>query len=87
MLKPALGTPEADSRARAFWLLFAALDVVAVAGLVLFARPFGADTEETRRRARRIMRGVYVAVLLVGGFFLYAAFSSRPSTRAPPSRP
>ena len=78
MLKPALGTPEADSRARAFWLLFAALDVVAAAGLVLFARSFGADTEDTRRRARGVMRGVYATVLLMGGFFLYVAFSSTP---------
>ncbi len=78
MLKPALGTPQADERARTFWLLFAALDVVAVAGLVLFARRFGSDTEGTRRQARLIMRGVYLAVLLVGGVFLYAAFSSTP---------
>jgi proton-dependent oligopeptide transporter, POT family len=78
MLKPALGTPEADGRARAFWLLFALLDVIAAAGLVLFARRFGADTEETRRQARAVMRGVYAAVLLVGGVFLYVAFSSTP---------
>jgi len=69
---------EADSRARAFWLLFAVLDVVAAAGLVLFARSFGADTEDTRRRARGVMRGVYATVLLVGGVFLYTAFSSTP---------
>jgi POT family proton-dependent oligopeptide transporter len=78
MLKPALGTPQADERARTFWLLFAVLDVVAVAGLVLFARRFGADTEETRRRARLVMRGVYATVALVGVAFLYAAFSSTP---------
>jgi hypothetical protein len=78
MLKPALGTPEADSRARAFWLLFAALGVVAAAALVLFARSFGADTEDTRRRARRVMRGVYATVLLMGGFFLYVAVSKAP---------
>jgi hypothetical protein len=78
MLKPALGTPQADERARAFWLLFAALDVVAVAGLVFFSRRFGKDTEETRHRARLIMRGIYAAVLLIGGVFLYVAFSSTP---------
>ena len=87
MLKPALGTPQADSRARAFWLLFAALDVVAAAGLVLFARSFGADTVDTRRRARTIMRGVYAAVLLIGGVFLYGPSRRRPSSRVPPSRP
>jgi hypothetical protein len=45
---------------------------------VLFARRFGADTEDTRRRAAVIMRGVYTAVLLLGGVFLYVAFSSTP---------
>jgi POT family proton-dependent oligopeptide transporter len=78
MLKPALGTPQADGRARAFWLLFAALDVLAVGGLVLFARRFAADSEETRRRASVMMRGIYTAVLLLGGVFLYAALSSTP---------
>jgi dipeptide/tripeptide permease len=78
MLKPALGTPGADGRARTFWLLFAALDVVAAVSLVLFARRFGADTEETRRRARAVMHGVYGAVLLIGVAFLYVAFSSSP---------
>ncbi len=78
MLKPAVGAPDADERARLFWLLFAALDTVAVAGLVLFARAFTADTPETRRRATAIMRGVYAVVLLVGAGFLYAAFSRTP---------
>ncbi|HSD25986.1 MAG TPA: MFS transporter [Vicinamibacteria bacterium] len=78
MLKPALSTPHADSRARTFWLLFAVLDAIAAVALVLFARRFGADTDETRRRARAIMRGAYAAVLLVGGVFLYVAFSSTP---------
>jgi hypothetical protein len=78
MLKPARGTPQADERARPFWLLFAVLDAIAAALLVLFARRFGADTDETRHRARAIMRGVYAAVLLIGGVFLYVAFSSTP---------
>ena len=78
MLKPALGTPEADGRARLFWLLFAALDAAAVVGLLLFARAFTADTPDTRRRAAVIMRAVYAGVLLVGALFLYTAFASRP---------
>ena len=78
MLKPALGTPDADGRARLFWLLFAVLDVFAAAGLVLFARGFGQDTAETRRRAHAIMRGVYGGVLLLGVLFLYVAFSQTP---------
>jgi len=78
MLKPALGTPQANERARIFWLLFAVLGVISTAGLVLFARSFGEDTADTRRRARTIMRGVYATVLLMGGLFLYVAVSSTP---------
>jgi proton-dependent oligopeptide transporter, POT family len=78
MLKPALATAHADARARTFWLLFAVLDGIAAASLVLFARRFGADTAETRQRARAIMQGVYAIVLLVGGVFLYVAFASSP---------
>jgi dipeptide/tripeptide permease len=78
MLKPALGTPQADERARFFWLLFAVLDVLAAAGLVLFARRFGQDTADTRRRAHAAMRLVYASVLLLGGVFLWIAFSSTP---------
>ena len=78
MLKPAIGTPEAGQRTTIFWLLFAALDVVAVIGLVLFARAFTADTPQTRRRATAIMLGVYTTVLALGGLFLYVAFSRTP---------
>jgi hypothetical protein len=45
---------------------------------VLFARAFGQDTAETRRRAHAIMRGVYGGVLLLGVFFLYVAFARTP---------
>jgi dipeptide/tripeptide permease len=75
MLKPAVGTPEADERARLFWLLFAALDAVAVVGLVLFARAFTADTPQTRRRATAVMRAVYAGILVVGAGFLWSAFA------------
>jgi proton-dependent oligopeptide transporter, POT family len=78
MLKPAMNTPQADERARAFWILFAVLDVIAAAGLVLFARGFGQDTAHTRRRAFLIMRVVYAGVALLGVVFLYAAFASDP---------
>jgi dipeptide/tripeptide permease len=78
MLKPALGTPDADGRARTFWLLFAALDVVATIGLVLFARAFSENTAATRARARAIMRVAYAAIVLLGLGFLYVAFSSAP---------
>jgi dipeptide/tripeptide permease len=79
MLKPAMNTPEAPARARTFWLLFAVLDVVAAAGLVLFNRTFGTDTPDTRRRAAGIMRLVYGGLILIGAGFLFLAFSSTPA--------
>jgi proton-dependent oligopeptide transporter, POT family len=78
MLKPVIGMPDADGRARLFWLMFAALDVVAVVGLALFARKFTANTPDTRRRARTIMYVVYGAILLLGAGFLYYGLTSTP---------
>jgi len=79
MLKPVIGTPEAPQRTRAFWLLFAVLDVLAAVALVVFNRMFGADTPDTRRRAVLVMRAVYGLILLVGVGFVYAAFSTTPT--------
>ncbi len=78
ILKPAIGMPEAGARARLFWLIFAALDVVAMFGLVAFNRAFGRDTPETRRGATKVMVGVYAGILLLGVMFLVYAFGSRP---------
>ena len=78
MLKPFIGHADAPGRVRTFWLMFAVLDVVAAAALTGFARAFGADTAETRRRATVVMRGVYGVILLVGLAFLYVAFSTTP---------
>ncbi len=76
MLKPALGTPRAGPQARLFWALFAALDVVAAAGLIVFARRFGDDTAETRRKAARVMAGVYALIALLGVAFLIFAVTA-----------
>jgi len=77
-MTPVVGTAMAHGRARTFWLLFAVLDVIAAAGLILFNRAFGEDTADTRRRALVVMRGVYALILLLGAVFLYVAFSSTP---------
>jgi len=74
-LLPSAGTPLADSRAAQFWLMFAVLDVFAVLALVLFARRFTEDTEETRRRATAIMDWVYGLIVLLGGGYIYLAVS------------
>ncbi len=77
-MTPVVGTPGAAGRARLFWLMFAVLDLVAAAGLVLFARRYGKDTPETRRGARAVMNAVYGAILLLGAWFLYTAFAASP---------
>ena len=78
-MTPVVGTPAAPGRARVFWLMFAVLDVVAAGGLILFAKRFGQDTPDTRRGARPLMNLVYAAILLLGGWFIYAAFSASPT--------
>jgi len=78
-LTPVVGTPAAAGRARLFWLMFAILDVIAAVALIVFARSFGQDNADTRRRARPLMNGIYVLILLLGAVFLYVAFSSSPA--------
>ncbi|MEI8083728.1 MAG: hypothetical protein WCI74_17970, partial [Actinomycetes bacterium] len=77
-MKPVIGLPDAAVTARNFWLMFTLLDVVAAVGLILFARAFTADTPDTRRRARSVMRAVYALILVMGMAFAYVAFSSDP---------
>jgi dipeptide/tripeptide permease len=72
MLKPLVGKLGVEGDLRRFWLIFAALDVVAVAGLLLYNRYFAEATPSGERSARRIMVGIYAAlvVLAVGAFSL-----------------
>jgi dipeptide/tripeptide permease len=74
-LQPHAGTAGARAAAIRFWLLFAVLDVVAAAGLVLFAKRFGEDTDGSRRRARQAMALVYGLILALGLAFLIFAFA------------
>jgi dipeptide/tripeptide permease len=78
MLKPHVGQPDAASHAHLYWAIFAVLDVVAAAGLVLVYRAVGEDTAETRRKARVIMFGVYALIMLLGAAFLVVAVGSTP---------
>ena len=78
-LKPVIGSPDALSRARLFWLLFVAIDVLAIGGLVLFDRLLGRDTPETRRTAKWLMGVVYAAFALLGVGFLWLAFKDTPA--------
>jgi POT family proton-dependent oligopeptide transporter len=71
--------PGAPGAIRLFWLLFVAVDIVAVVGLILFSRGLGGNTPQTRRRARSIMYVVYAAVAALGGYFLWAALTAQPA--------
>jgi len=76
MLKPFAGNPDAAAEFRMFWLIFAGLGVVAMLGLLFYNRFFSADTPATNRHARRIMIGIYLLLLILGGwFFAFSAFA------------
>lgn len=70
--------PSVGSTAMWFWGAFALLDVCAAAGLWLFARKFGTDTEETRRKAKGVMTVVYSLLGALGVGFLVWAVTSTP---------
>jgi hypothetical protein len=77
-MTPVINTPDASNHARIFWLGFAVFDVFAALGLILFARRFGQDTPASRNTATSIMYFVYALILLLGGVFLWVAFSPSP---------
>ena len=74
-LKPLAGTPAGPAAARAFWLFFVVLDLVAVGGLYLYDRAFATESPEADARARRIMLGLYGFILAAGGAFLVRSVS------------
>jgi dipeptide/tripeptide permease len=76
LMKPVIHTPDAAAHSTLFWLIFTGIDIVAAAGLVLFARRLGEDTPRSRNRARLVMHGVYSLVLLLGAAFFYLAWSA-----------
>jgi dipeptide/tripeptide permease len=73
MLKPVIGQPGAQAVARLFWLIFVALNILAAVGLVFYDRIFAEDTPATNEKARRVMLGIYLLLLLAGVGFLYAS--------------
>ena len=75
MLKPQVGNPDAASVYRTFWLLFAALDLLSMVGLILFNKYFAEDTAAANRAARRIMAGVYVLLICLGGWFFVSSLA------------
>ena len=58
-----------------FWLIFAALGIVCLIGMLLYNKFFSEDTPETNRRAWKIMMGIYVILAASGVYFLiYSLF-------------
>ena len=78
MLKPLVGKIGVQSDVRMFWLIFVALDVLAVVGLFLYNTYCAVETPAVNRMTRKIMIGVYLVLLLVGGWFFYSSVSSGP---------
>jgi dipeptide/tripeptide permease len=70
MLKPLVGQPDVSGEVRTFWFIFAGLNLVAIAGLLLYNRIFAQDTPHTRSLATTVMKIVYVIILATGGVFL-----------------
>ncbi|MGC4118243.1 MAG: MFS transporter [Myxococcales bacterium] len=75
-LKPAIGTPEAGTRAAILWGSFAVLDLVAALGLLLFSKKFGVDSAESRAKARVAMMVVYGALVALGLAFFVSAVTA-----------
>jgi len=68
-------SPNVLSQARLFWLIFAAIGVVCLLGMLLYNRFFSEDTPETNRRAWKIMLGLYSVFAVAGVYFLvYSLF-------------
>ncbi len=63
--------PEVAGKIREFWLIFVFVGAVCLVGMLLYNRFFAEDTVDTRRRAWRIMIGVYT-LLAAGGMFFFA---------------
>jgi dipeptide/tripeptide permease len=58
-----------------FWLIFAALGIVCLIGMLLYNKFFSEDTPETNRRAWKIMMGIYFILAASGAYFLiYSLF-------------
>jgi proton-dependent oligopeptide transporter, POT family len=75
MLKPQIGNPGAPDAYEKFWLLFAVLDLLSMVGLILYNKHFAEDTPAANTMARRIMAGIYVGLVCLGGWFLVGSVS------------
>jgi len=66
------------SQVREFWLIFAGLGIICLAGMLLYNRFFSEDTPQTNRRAWRIMLIVYIVIAGAGVYFLIQSLFLAP---------
>jgi POT family proton-dependent oligopeptide transporter len=66
--------PEVVAAIREFWLIFVGLGVACFVGMLLYNRFFAVDSAATRRKAWRIMLGVYAFLAAAGIFFFASSF-------------
>jgi len=78
LLKPLVGKTGVAGELTRFWLMFAALDLVALIGLLLYNRFFAVETPAAVSSARTIMIGIYIGLILLGGWFLVDSLSVSP---------
>jgi dipeptide/tripeptide permease len=92
ILKPVVPSPEAVasgmaldahvlSQIRFFWMIFAVLGVVCLAGMLLYNKFFSQDTPETNRRAWKIMLGIYIILAVAGIYFFVDSIFLAPVTK------
>jgi len=73
--------PEILNQVRTFWLIFAALGIFCLAGMLLYNRFFSEDTPQTNLWAWRTMLGIYVIIAAVGIYFLIQSLLISPQVQ------
>jgi hypothetical protein len=71
MLKPFIGQDGVTSQLTLFWLIFAGIDILAIAGLILYNRWFIHDTPRSYQLAWRTMMIIYGFLTITGVVFIY----------------
>jgi POT family proton-dependent oligopeptide transporter len=73
--------PEILSQVKMFWLIFAALGIFCLAGMLLYNRFFSEDTPQTNLWAWRTMLGIYVIIAAAGIYFLIQSLWISPQVQ------
>jgi dipeptide/tripeptide permease len=81
LLKPLVGQTEVGTTLRNFWLLFAAMGLIAMIGLIVYNRFFSKDEPAENRRAHAVMLAVYILLALTGMGFLYTSLFAQPAVQ------